>query len=269
MVSIFLFGDPADDVFGWLFAVCFAAVFLGGLAVNVGKSVRRHASLASRIGSIVTLGFIGFVAVSIGGSFLASQIDLLSDISDLPLLLGIGGIVLVNVLFFFLMGAPTPLGRRLMDGIEGLRLYLTVAERDRMNMQGAPTMSPQHFETLLPYAVALGVEKPWSRTFETWLARPPARRRPAATMRAGIVATSPAVSARSATSPPPWPAPWPPPCRSRNPHPPPASPAAPRAAAGVAAAAGAGKRRRPGLGTIFAVVQRRESLLAERSEIHP
>src|SRR5690606_40361174 len=29
---------------------------------------------------------------------------------------------------------------------------------------------PQHFEALLPYAVALGVEKPWSRTFETWLA---------------------------------------------------------------------------------------------------
>ena len=57
-----------------------------------------------------------------------------------------------------------------MDEIEGLRIYLTLAEKDRMNMRGAPEMSPQHFETLLPYAVALGVEKPWSRTFETWLA---------------------------------------------------------------------------------------------------
>lgn len=37
-------------------------------------------------------------------------------------------------------------------------------------MQGAPQMSPQHFEKLLPYAVALGVEKPWSQAFETWLA---------------------------------------------------------------------------------------------------
>src|SRR5690606_3223898 len=71
---------------------------------------------------------------------------------------------------YFLMGAPTPLGRKMMDGIEGLRTYLTLAEKDRLNMAGAPTMSPQHFETLLPYAVALGVEKPWSRTFETWLA---------------------------------------------------------------------------------------------------
>ncbi len=31
-------------------------------------------------------------------------------------------------------------------------------------------MSPQHFEKLVLYAVALGVEKPWSRAFETWLA---------------------------------------------------------------------------------------------------
>ncbi len=78
--------------------------------------------------------------------------------------------MLTNALFLFLMGAPTPLGRKLMDGIEGLRTYLTLAEKDRMNTAGAPAMSPQHFEKLLPYAVALGVEKPWSRTFETWLA---------------------------------------------------------------------------------------------------
>jgi uncharacterized membrane protein len=57
-----------------------------------------------------------------------------------------------------------------MDGIDGLRQYLTLAEKDRMNMAGAPQMSPQHFEKLLPYAVALGVEKPWTETFDTWLA---------------------------------------------------------------------------------------------------
>jgi hypothetical protein len=78
--------------------------------------------------------------------------------------------VLLNVLYVFIMGAPTPLGAKLTDGIDGLRQYLTLAEKDRMNMAGAPAMSPQHFEKLLPYAVALGVEKPWSQTFEVWLA---------------------------------------------------------------------------------------------------
>ncbi|MBW8298878.1 MAG: DUF2207 domain-containing protein, partial [Hydrogenophaga sp.] len=35
---------------------------------------------------------------------------------------------------------------------------------------GAPKLSPQQFETLLPSAVALGVEKPWTETFDIWLA---------------------------------------------------------------------------------------------------
>jgi uncharacterized membrane protein len=92
------------------------------------------------------------------------------EFHETPMLFAVGGIVLFNILYFFIMGAPTPLGAKMMDGIDGLRQYLTLAEKDRMNTAGAPKMSPQHFETLLPYAVALGVEKPWSRTFETWLA---------------------------------------------------------------------------------------------------
>jgi uncharacterized membrane protein len=94
----------------------------------------------------------------------------LVELHETPMLFAVGGIVLLNILYFFIMGAPTPLGAKMMDGIDGLRQYLTLAEKDRMNTAGAPEMSPRHFETLLPYAVALGVEKPWSRTFETWLA---------------------------------------------------------------------------------------------------
>src|SRR5690606_12746565 len=60
-------------------------------------------------------------------------------------------------------------GREVMDGIAGLRLYLELAERDRMALAGAPTMTPAHYETLLPYAVALGAERAWSDHFETAL----------------------------------------------------------------------------------------------------
>lgn len=61
-------------------------------------------------------------------------------------------------------------GREVMDGIAGLRLYLELAERDRLALAGAPTMTPAHFETLLPYAVALGVERAWTHHFEIALA---------------------------------------------------------------------------------------------------
>lgn len=84
-------------------------------------------------------------------------------------MLSLLGLVFVNFLFFKLLQAPTAVGRVAMDQIAGLKTYLDLAEKDRMNLAGAPSMSPQHFETLLPYAVALNLEKPWSETFDNWL----------------------------------------------------------------------------------------------------
>ncbi|WP_425513724.1 DUF2207 domain-containing protein [Ensifer oleiphilus] len=169
IAAVFVFGDLSEDSIPLVIVPVFIAFVISILAVSFGKSLRREKSLMSRIMSIVVIAFIGFVAFTIFSSILAVVFYSAAETDELPLLFAIGGIVLVNVLFFFLMGAPTPLGTRMMDGIDGLRQYMTLAEKDRMNMQGAPEMSPRHFETLLPYAVALGVEKPWTQTFDRWL----------------------------------------------------------------------------------------------------
>nr|WP_210267125.1 DUF2207 domain-containing protein [Agrobacterium tumefaciens] len=170
VVATLVFGDLDEIAIAAVLVFGFFALFFSILSIGIGRQFSRGASLKKRIGGIVMLAFAGFVAFSVIGG-IATQIllDVTHDTKSLALA-AIGGIILTNALFLFLMGAPTPLGRKLMDGIEGLRTYLTLAEKDRMNMASAPAMSPQHFETLLPYAVALGVEKPWSRTFETWLA---------------------------------------------------------------------------------------------------
>jgi hypothetical protein len=76
----------------------------------------------------------------------------------------------VNGLFLYLLRAPTDLGRRVMDQLDGLRLYLTTAETPRLNMQ-APEITTERFEALLPYAVALDAEEPWSNAFATAFAR--------------------------------------------------------------------------------------------------
>lgn len=170
IVATLVFGDLDEFAIAAVLVFGFFAFFFSILSIGIGRQFSRGASLRKRIGGIVMLAFAGFVAFSaIGGIATQILLDVTHDTKSLALA-AIGGIVLTNALFLFLMGAPTPLGRKLMDGIEGLRTYLTLAEKDRMNMASAPAMSPQHFETLLPYAVALGVEKPWSRTFETWLA---------------------------------------------------------------------------------------------------
>jgi uncharacterized membrane protein len=57
-----------------------------------------------------------------------------------------------------------------MDQIEGFRLYLGVAEEDRLNALNPPDKTPELFERFLPYAVALDVENRWAKRFAGVLA---------------------------------------------------------------------------------------------------
>lgn len=168
--AMFVFDSFDEDTFAYVVVLAFIMGFAGAVAVNVGRGLRAGASFISRLFSVLALAFFGFVGISIFSTIIFAVVEELQEPKQLAGLVTAGGLFLLNALFFFLMGAPTPLGRKLMDGIEGLRTYLTLAEKDRLNMAGAPEMSPQHFEKLLPYAVALGVEKPWTRAFDAWLA---------------------------------------------------------------------------------------------------
>jgi uncharacterized membrane protein YgcG len=96
---------------------------------------------------------------------------------------GVGLIVLVLVamgvtvaLFARLVRAPTKDGRNLLDHIEGLKLYLSVAERDELERIPGPSASTtpetrppvldaKRYEALLPFAVALEVEDAWTEKF--------------------------------------------------------------------------------------------------------
>ncbi|WP_312403938.1 DUF2207 domain-containing protein [Rhizobium sp.] len=170
LVTVMILGEIETDVTGFLVAVVFVSVFMSILSARLGLSFRRGATLRNKIGAVIIGGFMGFVLLLIFSAIMTALVEELTANDHWPILVAVAGIVVTNVIFFFLMGAPTPLGAKLMQHIEGLRLYLTVAEKDRMNMAGAPAMSPQHFEKLLPYAVALGVEKPWNQAFQAWLA---------------------------------------------------------------------------------------------------
>ena len=58
-----------------------------------------------------------------------------------------------------------------MDQIEGFRMYMETAESGRLNIANAPEITTERFEALLPYAVALDVERPWANAFASALAR--------------------------------------------------------------------------------------------------
>lgn len=168
LIFVLTSGRFSSEMIAASFGIVLPAIVISIIAVNVGRRFRNARSLASRIMAVISAAVVGFVGLSMVGGFLS----MLTEIDFDPRVLAvIAGLVMVNVVFFFIMGAPTPIGQKLSAQIAGLKQYLTLAEKDRMNMRGAPEMSPQHFETLLPYAVALGVEKPWSQTFDAWLAK--------------------------------------------------------------------------------------------------
>lgn len=77
---------------------------------------------------------------------------------------------LLNLIFYHLLKAPTLLGRRIMDQLEGFKQYLSKAEAHRLGILHRPENTPELFEKYLPYALALDVEHAWSEQFSDVLA---------------------------------------------------------------------------------------------------
>ncbi len=75
----------------------------------------------------------------------------------------------VHISFSVLVKRRTPAGYKQFLHIEGLRMYLSYADNNEMKTVRPPRMNDEHFEKLLPYAVALGCENIWASRFESHL----------------------------------------------------------------------------------------------------
>ena len=64
-----------------------------------------------------------------------------------------------------LMASRTKSGSELLAGAEGLALYMETAEKNRLEMLNPPEETPELFEKLLPYALALDTAKTWGNRF--------------------------------------------------------------------------------------------------------
>ena len=164
MLGALVWLDVLDPIF--LIVAAVGAVVIGvilGVVFGSGKG---------GVGGKIIAG-IWFVIV--GFNVLGAGIDSLAGIRfniDTGLIAALS-ILIIVIVFGILMRAPTIQGRKLMDQIEGFKMYLETAEKNRLNYvdKGEPQMTVKRFESILPYAIALGVEKPWSERFEADLAR--------------------------------------------------------------------------------------------------
>ena len=107
----------------------------------------------------ITLFSLPFIAgEGLGLFFLASA-------TSVGVIVTLMSIAVLNTLFYHLLKAPTRIGRMMLDKIEGFKLFLSVTEKDRLNLLNPPEQTPELFEKYLPYALALGVEQAWAEQF--------------------------------------------------------------------------------------------------------
>ncbi|MFW6125342.1 MAG: DUF2207 family protein [Pirellulales bacterium] len=83
----------------------------------------------------------------------------------------VAGLVALNWRFWHWIKQPTVEGRRIMDEIDGFRMYLATAEGEFLQRLHPPEQTPELFERYLPYALALDVENEWAEKFSDLLSR--------------------------------------------------------------------------------------------------
>ncbi len=148
----------------WLTAWSIGAIFLAAMVVKLWRQVFAGArSLGTTAGSLGA----AFVMTGFALPFFGAEIFVLVVLAQSALAL-VGLLVVVaimNLVFYSLLKAPTMLGRRILDRIEGFKMFLGATEGDRLRRTFPPDRTPKLFEQYLPYALALDVEQAWAEQF--------------------------------------------------------------------------------------------------------
>ncbi|MEO1105806.1 MAG: hypothetical protein AAFW98_19095, partial [Pseudomonadota bacterium] len=138
---------------------------VGAFVVRLVRGRRGRGWFVRLMGFVAKWSWpVAIFAIAAGGP------EYLNSVGLLPATLLVIAIV---ILFVALKVLPrrTALGQITMDEVRGTRLYLSVAEADRLKFDNPPDRTPQHFSDLLPYAVALGVETAWTNQFASTVSK--------------------------------------------------------------------------------------------------
>jgi len=147
------------------FWLTFWTIGLSTLCLNVfaaWRDVSRHGR-ASLIGTGKALFYTLFAIPFLGGEVMG--LTFLAKFTSLSFGIFLVATGILHGFFVHLMKAPTFAGRRLMDQVEGFKMFLSSVDGDRLNRAAPPQQTPEVFEKFLPYALALDVEQDWANKF--------------------------------------------------------------------------------------------------------
>lgn len=96
---------------------------------------------------LITLMFFSFIIVST------------------PIILALISAAVIFAIFVAVYPQRSEKGVATKEWLMGLKQYIEVAEKDRIEFHNAPSKTLEHFETLLPFALLLGVSDIWLKEF--------------------------------------------------------------------------------------------------------
>ncbi len=170
-LSAYLSPDPMGMT--GLFAGTFATVIWSIILSVAWASVKGVMTTPGLFGKLKSLMGLIFIVPFLGAGIAVPVSFYFSEGFSPTLIAFVGATMLIgviNLVFSFLMPAPTLAGRRVLDAIEGFRLYMTTAEEKRLDALNPPEKTPELFERYLPYAMALDCENAWGAKFAAVLA---------------------------------------------------------------------------------------------------
>ncbi len=166
LLIILTANDRAQAAFmtAWLGAWSLGVVMLLKMVLNRWRNAVHAPGFSTKAQALsASLFALPFAAAEIMGFVFFKEST--STLSIVVLLATIG----TSIFFYHVLKAPTALGRKVMDEIEGFKMYLTVAEAERMKSVENPRQAIKMFETYLPYAIALDVEQEWAENISKLL----------------------------------------------------------------------------------------------------
>ena len=143
---------------------------LPGIKNSIFASLVTHGYYRRRPDS-VRAAYLGIgVVIGVLSIWVGSAVA--SSLGMAPLTFIIAGVASAIVIcaFGWFMPVHTEQGTRALEGVLGFEDFLNHVESDRFNRM---IKTPQMFEKFLPYAMALGVEKNWSKAFQGIMTQPP------------------------------------------------------------------------------------------------
>lgn len=144
-----------------------ACISVGELAISAWRHAfldSYHVPAARRQAVVISAIFISLLVGMIAGLWA------LESAASAIVVLFLAVFAVLNFLWLFLMKSPARSGRRLMDQIEAFRAFLSEDQNSR-DARILIKITPDEFEKLLPYAIALNLEKAWGDRLASALAQ--------------------------------------------------------------------------------------------------